>query len=212
MEILKASMREDRGTRSARHLRTQGMIPAVLYGHGKETLAITLSHHDLHTAVTHSERVLEIDLGGKPQNVMIKDVQWDTFGQHLLHVDLTRVDLDERVSVTVLIVLRGTPIGVERENGVLQQMTSQVSIECAVRNIPEDLRTSVIGLKVGDALQLKDLELPEGATFLDDPETMVCNVTVVAEEEEALAEEGDEDAGPEVIGEKNEDEDSPAES
>jgi large subunit ribosomal protein L25 len=206
MQLLKATTRTDRGTRQIRRLRKEGLTPGVVYGHGKETVSITVSHHDIHGALTHGERVLEINLDGTSENVMIKDVQWDTFGQHILHVDLTRVDLDERVVVTVPVVLRGTPVGVERENGVLRQMVAEISIECTVRSIPDEIRISVLGLNVGEALLVKDLELPEGATLQGDPETMVCNVTVIAELEEAEAEEGEESTQPEVIGEKKEEE------
>lgn len=212
MELMKATTRTDRGTRKSRRLRKEGLAPGVIYGHGKETVSIAVSHHDIHVALLHGERVLEIDLDGTKENVMIKDVQWDTFGKRILHVDLTRVDLDERVTVTVPIVLRGTPVGVDRENGVLQQMVPEAVIVCTVRSIPDDLRASVVDLHVGDALLLKDFKLPEGATLEGDPEMMVCNVTVVAEEEEAPAEEGEESAQPEVIGEKKEEEEPPAKS
>jgi len=203
MAALKASMRSKRGSRKARALRARGLIPGVIYGHGEETVSVTLREHDIDLAIHHGQRLVELDLDGKEENALIKDVQWDTFGQKVLHVDLTRVDLNERVQVTVPIVLRGTPAGAG-EGGVLQQTAAEVSIECLVRVIPEEIRAFVGELNVGDSLHLRDLELPEGATLVDDDATVVCSITVIAEEvEEAPAEEEGAEQ-PEVIGEKAE--------
>ena len=200
---LKATTRTELGTRKARVIRKQGLIPCVIYGHGKDCLSITRSEHDFDLAMQHGERLLEVNLEGKIENVLIKDVQWDTYGQVVLHVDLTRVNLDERVEVTVPIVLRGTPAGTA-EGGVLQQSAAQVRIECIVTGIPEDVRLQVNDLNIGDSLTMGDLELPEGATLLVEPDTTICTVIVIAEEEEAPAEEGEALAEPEVIGEKTE--------
>lgn len=203
MAVLKAAKRDDLGTRRVRRLRKVGKIPAIIYGHKKDPLAVTLEEHDVELAIQHGQRVLEIDLDGRKENVLLKDVQYDTFGQHVLHVDLARVNLDERVQVTVPIVLRGTPAGA-KEDGVLRQIASELNIECLVTSIPDDIRVSVTELNVGDSLLVKDLPLQEGATALDDPESMVCTVTVIAEEVEEAAEEVEGAAEPEVIGEKPE--------
>lgn len=204
MAKLTASQRSEVGTRKVRHLREVGKIPGVIYGHKQDAVAITLEQHDLELAIQHGERMLEIDVDGKRENVLLKDVQYDTFGQHVLHVDLARVDLNERVQVTVPIVLRGTPAGAV-DGGVLHQALAEASIQCVVTAIPEDLRASVAELNIGDALHLSDLLLPDGAELLDDPGVVVASVAVVAEEvpaEEEAAEEGA--AQPEVIGEKAE--------
>ena len=210
MAVLKANSRTESGTRVARKLRASGMVPAIIYGHGEENLSIALNQHDLDVALHHGDRLMEIDLEGTSHNVLIKDVQYDTFGIEILHADLTRVNLDERVEVTVSIVLRGTPKGASDE-GVLQQSASDVSIECVVTAIPDEIRVSVIELGVGDSLTAADLELPEGATLLTEPDTQICSVHVVAEAAEAAEEEGEETVQPEVIGEKpEEDKDSEA--
>ena len=204
MEALKATRRDALGTSKTRALRTQGLTPGIIYGHGQDNIAIAVSHHDLDVAIHHGERLLEIDLGDVKENVLIKDVQYDTFGQDILHVDLTRVDLTERVEIVVPIVLRGTPEGVN-EGGVLNQQSSEVTIECVVTSIPEEIRVQVNALNVGDGLYIRDLELPGGATLVTDPDQPVCTVTVVIEAEpEPEAEEG-ETAEPEVIGETKED-------
>jgi len=172
MAVIKASKREQSGTRKARALRKQGLIPAVVYGHGEPTQTITISEHEIELAILHGERVLEVDLEGKTENVLLKDVQYDTFGHEVLHVDMTRVKLDERVSVTVRIVLRGTPAGLA-DGGSMQQSAAEVELECVVTDIPDELTLQVHDLQIGDVLHASDLELPEGAILVTDPETPI---------------------------------------
>lgn len=205
MEVLKISKREKTGTREARRLRCRNIIPAVIYGHGQENQIVSLSARDIELAILHGEQLLKCDLDGKEHNLLIKDVQYDYMGQEITHVDLTRVNLDEQVDVTVQIVLRGTPVGVENEDGSLRQQLSVLNVRCVVTNIPEELRVAVSEMHTGDVLRIADLELPEGVTTTDDPETVVASVSVIVEEVEAAAEE-EVTAEPEVIGEKAEEE------
>jgi large subunit ribosomal protein L25 len=162
MAVLKANKRNEIGTRRVRPLRRKGDIPGIVYGHGEAPVPITLNGHDLDAALSRGERLLELEVDGRLENVLIKDVQYDAMGNDVLHVDLARVDLDERVKVTVPILLRGTPAGAV-EGGVLHQVSAQVEIECAVRAIPDDIRFSVTEMKVNDMLHMRDLPLPEGA-------------------------------------------------
>lgn len=211
MAVLKATKRSGSGTRDARELRKTGMTPCIIYGHGQENIAVAMNEHDLDLAIHHGQRLLEVDVEGKTENVLIKDTQYDTFGHALLHVDLTRVSLDERVVVTVPVVLRGTPEGVAA-GGVLQQIASEVTVECVVTAIPDELRLQVNDLQIGETYTAGELELPEGASLVTDAETPICSLTVVAEEEEPVEVAEEEAAEPEVIGEKKEDQpEEPAE-
>ncbi len=203
MAVLKASKREAFGTRKVKPLRAAGMIPGIVYGHNEPPLPITLSAHDVSVALAHGERLLELDVAGQVQNVLVKEVQYDPMGQEILHMDLTRVDLDERVEVTVPIVLRGTPAGAA-DGGVLHQVSAEVTVECTVRAIPEEIRMSVAEMKIDDVLYMRDLPLTEGAVLVDDGETLVATVSVVKEEVEAPAPLEAAPAEPEVIGEKKE--------
>lgn len=207
-EVLKATKRTEGGTRKARALRKEGLLPAVLYGHGEETISLALNTHDMELAIKHGDKLLNIDVEGKHQNVLIKAIQYDTWGQNVLHVDLTRVDLDELVTVTVKLHLLGTPVGVEA-GGSLQQPLTSVEIQCRVDQIPEEIRIQVNELNIDDAIHLSDVELPEGSELLSDPEALVCNVITIAEEVEAEpSEEGEESAEPEVIGAKPDEEET----
>ncbi|MFP4052786.1 MAG: 50S ribosomal protein L25 [Phycisphaerae bacterium] len=206
MATMKATKREDSGTRAARRLRSEGLTPAIMYGHGEASVSLAVNTHEVELAILHGERVLDIELEGKTENALIKDVQYDTFGQEILHVDLTRVNLDEMVEVYVPVILRGTPTGVT-EGGMLQQVTAEVAVECKVRDIPEEIRLDVNDMQIGDSFHAADLVLPTEGTIVDDPETVICTVSFVTEEEEA--EEGAEEEAllePEVIGEKEEEE------
>ena len=182
-------------------MRKAGMIPGIIYGHGKSVVTITLNHHDVQVAILHGERLIEMDVDGETENVLFKEVQYDTFGKSILHVDMTRVNLDERVEVTIPVLLRGTPAGAT-EQGVLRQDNSEVAIECVVTAIPDEIRASVTEMQVGVTLTAADLLLPDGATLISDPTMHICTVTLVAEEVEVEEEEGEESAQPEVIGEK----------
>ncbi|MCY2929512.1 MAG: 50S ribosomal protein L25 [Planctomycetota bacterium] len=198
MAVLKAEKRAGLGTHKTRALRSQGATPCIIYGHGLDPVAVSVSTHDLGAALEHGERLLELEMGGEKENVLIKDVQYDPFGQSILHADLARVDLNERVKVTVPIVLTGTPAGAT-EGGVLQQTVAEARIECVVVAIPEDIRVRVNDLKVGDIVHMRDLQLPEGAPLLEDPEMVVASVVVIAEEVAAPAAAGEEVAEPEVL-------------
>jgi len=189
------------GTRKVRGLRKKDLIPGIIYGHGQPNVPVSLSAHELGLAVRHGERLLELEIEGQTQNVLVKAVQYDAFQQEILHVDLARVGLDEMVTVTVPLLLRGTPAGAV-EGGVLHQQAAEISVECRVRDIPEDVRVSVAEMKIGDMMHMRDIKLGEGLTLQGDPDQIVCAVTVVAEELAApvVVEEGA--AEPEVIGEK----------
>jgi len=202
MPTLKAQTRNEFGSRRMARLRKSGHVPGILYGHGQENVPVTLATHAIELAVLHGERLLELDLDGRTENALLKEVQYDTFGHEVLHVDLARVDLHERVQVTVPVTLRGTPAGVN-EGGMLQQTMAEVNIECVVTAIPEEIEASVTELKIGETLQAGQLELPAGATLLDEPDSAVCSVTYVSEEEVEEVEAGAEAAAaePEVIGE-----------
>lgn len=204
MALLRASTRKELGTRQVRRLRDKGLTPAIIYGHGRPPQSVTLGEHDLELALQHGARLLEVDVDGDVQNVLVKDLQWDTFGQMVLHVDLLRVSLDDRVEVTLPVLLRGTPAG-EVDGGVVQQSITDINVECPVAAIPENIRVRISDLQVGDSLQLKDVELPEGVTLLSDGEAVLCRCSVVVEEVEAEGE-AEGAAEPEVIGEKPQEE------
>jgi len=198
--VLKVSKRESLGTRAARKARSEGMVPVVIYGHKETPLAAVVSYHDLALELQHHHRLLEVDLDGRREKLLTKDVQYDYLGDKIIHADLMRVSMDERVEVTVALELKGTPAGIA-EGGVLEHMLADIALECPVTAIPENIRVQVNDLKIGDTLTAGDIELPPGTKLVTDAEAPVAAVRVMAEEPEAEEEVEEAAAEPEVIGE-----------
>jgi large subunit ribosomal protein L25 len=198
---LKAEPRTALGTRAVRALRATGRLPAIIYGHGEAPEPISLPSHDVEVALAHGARMVEVKLAGKVKQYLIKDVQYDHFEEEPIHLDLTRVALDERVTVRVGIELRGEPKGVS-EGGALDQHMADLEVECLVTEIPDTLHPVVTDLALGESLFVKDLTLPPGVVAVTDPEDRVATVRVpaVAAEPEAVEEEEEEEAQPEIIG------------
>lgn len=206
---MNAEARTRLGTRDARAQRASGRIPAVIYGHGEGAQPVSLDMHEVELALSHGVRSFDVVVGSNKQHCLIKDVQYDHLNSTAIHLDLTRVDADERVQVTVGIELRGVPKGVA-EGGVLDQLMVELQVECLVTDIPETLHPLVEHLKVGDSLLVKDLKLPPNVVALDDPEERIATVSELAiaaqEEEEAVEGEEGETAEPERIGRVRKDE------
>src|SRR5262245_26505962 len=210
-ETLKVEKRKSFGKRNNVRLRRAGRLPAVLYGHGEESVSLTLAADQVEASLRHGAKVVDLN-GDAEGKALLQDVQWDTFYQQVLHVDLLRVRAGETVTIEVPIELRGEAAGV-REGGILEQVIHSVEIEVALDVIPEKLHISVKNLQIDGYLTAKDIvDLPPGAKILLDEDEMIvhCVKPVVEEEEEAAAEEGAA-AEPEVIGKGKEEEEEEAE-
>ncbi len=204
-KVLKTEKRSESGTKVARKLRKEGFVPAVIYGHKKGTVSVKLNRHALTMELKHHHRLLDLDVEGARESCLIKAVQYDYLGDEIIHVDLTRVDVDERVTVSVALELRGTPVGVSEGGGVLNQLLNEIELECVVVSIPESIRVVISDLQIGDSVTAGELELPEGVllqTPAESPVVMVQAAVEAVEEEEAPVEEAAAAAGsePEVIG------------
>jgi large subunit ribosomal protein L25 len=201
--VLQAELRKEKGSRQMTRLRDPkvGKLPAVVYGHGKEPIHISLNAHDFLEGLHHGHRIFEIQLPTGNQTLLVKELQYDHFGKKLVHADLMRVDLNERMVVTVPIELKGTAKG-SHEGGIVDQNLTNLEVECVVSRIPKVIPVSVKELGVGDAIHAKDLELPAGSVLKTDPEAMICIChlpKVKAVVEEVVAEVA---AEPEVITER----------
>jgi large subunit ribosomal protein L25 len=204
-ELLRVEKRKSHGKRNNVRLRRSGRLPAVLYGHGEEAVSLTLAADQLEASLRHGAKVVDLD-GDASGKALLQDVQWDTFFQEVLHVDLLRVRAGEKVKIDVPIELRGEAPGV-LEGGLIEQVLHSIEIEVALDVIPDKLHVSIKNLKVGDHLTVKDIiDLPPGAEVLSDEDELVVHcVMPAAEEEEVVAEEGA-TAEPEVIGKGKEEE------
>ena len=210
---LKAESRTALGTRAARALRDEGRLPAVIYGHGEPPEAVSLARHDVEVALGHGARTLQVELGGEVRQYLIKDVQYDHLDHELIHMDLARVDVNERVIVRVGIELRGVPKGVS-EGGALDQHMADIEVECLVTEIPDTLHPVVTDLGLEDSLLVKDLELPPGVESLADPDERVATVRALmaAAEPEPTEEAEEATEEPERIGRVRKEEEGKGES
>lgn len=197
---LEVRPRESRGSRGARRLRREGLVPGVLYGRD-EPRAICVPERDLRRALTGSagtHAVLDVVLDGESGShaSILKDFQRDPVRGYVTHVDLHEIRLDRTIQAAVSVALVGEPVGV-REGGVLTQATMQVNVEALPLEVPEHVDVDVSELTIGDAVRVADLPAVEGVTYLDDLDTVLASVaqpTRVEEPEEVL-EEGEEVEG-----------------
>jgi large subunit ribosomal protein L25 len=193
-----ANKRDNRGTKKARRLRKQGLVPAVVYGHGEGTVSVSVPRDEFAAVLRHGQRIVELQTDGNLQTMLIRDIQWDALGQDILHIDFTRVSRDERIQIEVAVELKGTAPGATA-GGVLEQVKHTLEVECLAMNVPESIRVPVGELQIGQAIHVKDLKLPEGVKVLEDPEAIVVHVLQPAAEPEAAPTEATETAEPEVI-------------
>ena len=204
-ESLPVETREQTGTAASRRLRKMGKVPAVLYGHGEDSKHLTISDRDVRAVLRHHSKTVRLT-GGVDDTALIADVHYDPLGIDVLHLDLIRVNLKEKVDVTVPVHTKGEAEGV-RAGGILLQSLHEVDIRCPAGNIPESLDLDVTDLKLGDTLLASDLSLPDDVELVTDGEISIARV----EEPRAAASEETETPGsgePEVIGEKSDDAES----
>jgi large subunit ribosomal protein L25 len=172
---LKVTPRTGKGSRAAIKLRKQGLVPAVVYGHKEANAAVAVSAEELDRAirVLHA-RMLSLELDGKSETVLIREVQWDPFGKQMMHVDFERKSASEKVKVTIPVELRNTPK--VTGGGVLDQPLHTLHIECSLGSIPEAIRIDITNLVLGEPIHVKELALPEGVRVLEPPEAVVVQL------------------------------------
>lgn len=202
-ETLNVEKREQTGSLRMKRLRQDGKIPAVLYGHGEDTEVLTILEKDLTRVIDHGSHIVELK-GAANESALIKDVQWDAFGVHVLHVDLARVDANEAVEVTLPIELRGDAPGTHH-GGVVNFHQHQITISCPANLVPDKIELRINDLDVDQMIDASQIPLPEGATLAEAGTTPIVSCAVPTEQvEEQL--ESPEGAEPEVIGKKEEEE------
>ena len=182
MEIptIQAESRKAAGSRAAIRLRKAGKLPAIVYGQKQDPMSVALDHHKMEQHLGHGAHLLNLDINGKLQPCLIKDAQYDHLGSTLVHIDLARVNLSDKVKVHVTLELRGTPKGAA-EGGVLRQDMQELEVECLVTNIPERVRIDISELKLDEVMYVKDLKLEAGLKCTNDPETVVATCRVPLE-------------------------------
>ena len=201
--LLKAELREHAGSKHAAKVRKQGRIPAIVYGHKQEPVAISLDAHNFVEGLHHRHRLMDVQIGKKKEKMIVKDLQYDYLGKNIIHADLMRVDVTETVKVTVPIELKGTAKGTH-EGGIIEEHADHLEIECKATDIPETIVVWVKEVSVGDALHAGDIELADGVKLVSSRETLVitCHLVAAAKTTEQVEEEMP--VTPEVISEAKE--------
>jgi large subunit ribosomal protein L25 len=191
---LSATPRSERGKGAARTLRRSGRIPAVMYGRGDETHALTVDAHELErliSSVSIENTLIDVQIeGGDTTRALIREVQYHPYKPQVLHVDFYQVHAGEPMKLDVPVRLVGTPAGVRDQGGVLQQVLHELHIECLPRHIPETVEIDVSGLSIGDAIYVHTVSIPN-VTIHNDAELSICSVagpTVAALPEEPTTE------------------------
>ncbi len=200
-ETLNVTKRDSSGKREARRLRRDGRVPAVLYGHGEATVSLVVGADEMASVVRHGGRVVELK-GVVNEKALIRELQFDVYGSHVLHIDFARVSEHERIEVKVKVELRGQAVGA-KDGGVVEHFLHEVEIECEALSIPEKIELNIQNLKIGDAITAGELTLPPGVTLISDPDGMVVHCIQPRDEDEEGGAVGGV-AEPEVIGRKAE--------
>ena len=195
--------RESRGSAESRRLRKQGLIPGVLYGRGKTPYAISIPERELRRVLTGGQglhAILDVTLEGQKTThpSILKEYQQHPVKGGIIHIDLQEVRLDQPIQARVVVELVGEPVGVT-EGGVLSQVNREVRVEALPMEMPDRLELDISAMEIGDTLRLSDLPAREGVTFLDDPETVLANVTVPTRVEEPEPEEVEGEEGEEGV-------------
>jgi large subunit ribosomal protein L25 len=203
---IEAKPREKVGSVYARRLRKAGRLPAVIYGHKKDPVSITIDEDEILSHLRHGTHVLTVDVeGARPETCLVKDLQFGYLGDNVIHVDFARVDLEEEVNVHVHLRFVGEPHAATRGGAILNYDLTDLEVICRVNEIPEDIKVDMTVMGEGLMLTVADVELPSGIRANVPPDTPVAHVSFVKREEEAVvgeeAEVAAEAAEPEVISE-----------
>jgi large subunit ribosomal protein L25 len=188
---VQSSVREQKGKGPNRRLRVAGKIPAVLYGHKSQNVALEVDPKDIFK-ILHSDTgentIFQLQVPGKEKvNVLIKEYQLEPVSHRLLHADFYEVAMDEVLEVDVPLEVLGEAYGVKTEGGLLDIVHRELRVECLPADIPENIEVDVTELKIGDHIRVKDLKVSEKIKILDDPETVVVAVEHPRAEEPVAA-------------------------
>jgi len=204
--VVPAESRAESGKNANRRLRGKGLIPGILYGAKKETIAVAVSPKEIGTilkSASGENTLFDLDLGGQRRKVILKEFQREPLKGQLLHADFYEVALDKVLEVKVHVELTGLPVGVKAQGGVLDFVTRELVVECLPADIPEKIVLDVSHLELGKHLRVSEIKLSDKVRVLTGPDVVVAHVIVPRAEEAAPTPEAaavaPEVAEPEVI-------------
>jgi large subunit ribosomal protein L25 len=210
---LAVDVREKKGTAASRRLRATGRVPAVLYGLGRDNRDLSIANETFVSFVKSGSRLVELKLGDKTQQAILRDVQHHPITDEILHIDLLRIDKDHEIEAEVPVEFKGIPKGLS-EGGVFEGVLTEIRVRCTPARLPEKLVLDVGHLALNEAITIKDLKLPEGVKVLrhkPDDHVAHCVPQKVVVLETPVAAEGAAPAEPERIGGKKPEEEAAGE-
>lgn len=192
--VLNAEIRDKSGKGYSRRLRSQGMVPAVLYGQDIENLTLTVNAKDLKKIIkNHGRNVLiNLKVNDNENTVMLREIQKSIIKDDIIHADFFKISLKEKIEVTVPIVLLGDAVGI-KDGGILQNQLRELSVKVLPTEIPDTIEIDISNLEFGEAVAVKDVEVAPEIELLNDPDEIIASVIAPMEEEEEeeiLEEEG----------------------
>jgi large subunit ribosomal protein L25 len=216
---ISATVGRTTGSRPSNRLRTEGQIPGVLYGLGRDNVTLSVDYRSLRSALTTDaglNAIITMDVDGASELCIVRDLQRDPVRQDVTHVDFVRVDPDAEILVEVPIVLEGEAKKVHDEQGVVDQVAYTLSVYAKPNAIPNEVTLNIDELAVGDTMHVSDITLPAGARTEADPDEVIVTASVtraavedeVAEGEEGEAAEGEAADGGDTAEAESSDDDS----
>jgi large subunit ribosomal protein L25 len=187
IETIEADVRDAVGTRQVMKLRGKRLVPAILYGHGEANVLLSLREETVAKLLKSGARLVNLT-GAIKDTALVRDVQWDSMGSEVIHLDFARVSATELVDVTLPVVLHGEAIGLS-QGGQLRFQSHQLAIRCPAGQLPEHIVVDVSQLQVGQAIHAGEVKLPAGAVTVTPANEVVVQVVVpsAASDEAATA-------------------------
>lgn len=214
--VLEARRRVQTGKGYSKRLRWQGWIPGIFYGGGEPPIPLELERKAVESVIRAAGRNALISLALNAENqsgfkTLLQEIQYHPVSGEIVHVDLHRVSLTEKVRIQVPVVIHGIADGVRNQGGVLQHVMHRLDVECLPTEIPAHIEVDVSALQIGDAVRVEDLQsrYPEIVTDTEEVVVTIVSPTHAPEPEEVAVEE-EKAEEPEVIGEKREEEEKEA--
>ena len=185
---LKLELRENSGTIGSRKVRHQGRIPGVIYGHGEKPLSVSIEGRELGELLHGGRRqnIIDIQLDGKKDTAMVRDMQLDPVTRRVLSVDLQRISRSDIITAEVPIVTVGIPVGVRDQGGMMDLVTHEIEVRGPADKIPEEIRVDVSELTIGDNISASELTLGEGIRLITPPDTTIVAIEMPRAEEEPV--------------------------
>ena len=193
---VKAKTRSEFGSGPSKKMRRVGLVPAVVYGGSGQTVSVAVDPKEIFRLLRSEagrNTILNLAIeGGDTNNVILKDWQVDPVKESILHADFQRIAMDQKLKVTVPIAIRGEPVGVKTEGGMLDVVLREIEVECLPADIPERIECDVSELQMHESLRVRDFAALERVEILEDADRVVVHVVPLrAEEEEAVPDEGE---------------------